>query len=100
MNREQAGPTGFEQVNLQRKLDQMRLLLEVNNAVVSHLDIRELFKTVSECLRRVTRCDIVGLWLLEAELGKMRIVGLEPFIEATAFGIPCGTSRRSRAGSC
>src|SRR5262245_60503595 len=86
MGQERAESTEHKETSLQRNLDQMRLLLEVNNAVVSHLDIRELFKAVSECIRRVIKCDLVGLLFLEAELGKLRLVGLEPFIEATTFG--------------
>ena len=81
-----AGESGFDERDLQRQLDQIRLLLEVNNAVVSHLDIRELFKAVSSCLREVIKCDVVGLHLLDADTGKLRVIGLEPFVEASTFG--------------
>ncbi|HEU4390455.1 MAG TPA: GAF domain-containing protein, partial [Blastocatellia bacterium] len=74
------------QQDLQRQLDQIRLLLEVNNAVISHLDIRELFSAISKCLRQAIKCDVVGLHLLEGNSGKLRVIGLEPFFEATTFG--------------
>ena len=39
------------QGQLTRERDHQRLLLEVNNAVVSHLDLDQLFPAVSACLR-------------------------------------------------
>lgn len=36
---------------LTRERDRLRLLLDVNNAVVSHLDLRELFKVIADYLR-------------------------------------------------
>jgi formate hydrogenlyase transcriptional activator len=38
---------------LARERDRVRLLLEVNNAVVSHLNLDDLFPAVSACLRKV-----------------------------------------------
>ena len=48
---------------LTRERDRQRLLLEVNNAVVSHLDLDQLFPAVSACLRRVIQHDGSSLLL-------------------------------------
>jgi formate hydrogenlyase transcriptional activator len=66
--------------------DRVRLLLEVNNAVVSHLDLDDLFTAVSTCLRRVIQQDGSSLLLCDAETGEWRIRVLdfsnnESFIE-------------------
>src|SRR5262249_8029642 len=47
-----------------RKRDRLQLLLEVNNALVSTLDRRELFSAISRCLRRVVAHDYtsLGVW--------------------------------------
>src|SRR5262249_55237450 len=45
------------QRQLTQERDRVRLLLEVNNAVVSHLSLDNLFTAVSVCLRRVIDHD-------------------------------------------
>lgn len=66
--------------------DRLRLLLEVNNAVVSHLDLDQLFPAVSACLRRVIQHDGSSLLLCDEATGRWRIHVLdfdrnESFIE-------------------
>ena len=46
---------------LRHERDRVRLLLEVNNAVVSQLDLDDLFTAVSACLRKVIQHDDSGL---------------------------------------
>ncbi|MBS0169463.1 MAG: sigma 54-interacting transcriptional regulator [Nitrospira sp.] len=53
--------------------DRLRLLLEVNNAVVSHLDLDQLFPAVSACLRRVIQHDGSSLLLCDEQAGRWRI---------------------------
>jgi len=45
------------QKQLAHERDRQRLLLEVNNAVVSHLGLGDLFNAVSGCLRKVIQHD-------------------------------------------
>ena len=45
----------------------LRLLLEINNALVSHLELRELLRTISSSLRRVIPHDLAGLTLYDPE---------------------------------
>lgn len=55
------------QRQLLREWDRVRLLLEVNNAVVSHLNLDDLFTAVSGCLRRVVEHDGASLLLFDEE---------------------------------
>src|SRR5215510_13701967 len=48
---------------LARKLDHLRLLLQVNNAVVSQLDLHELIRVISISIREVLHGDIAGVAL-------------------------------------
>jgi hypothetical protein len=41
--------------------DRARVLLEINNAIVSHLDLAQVLKGVSDCLRREIKHDFAGL---------------------------------------
>jgi formate hydrogenlyase transcriptional activator len=45
----------------------LRLLLEINNAVVSRLELGELLRTISSSLRRVIPHDLAGLTLYDPE---------------------------------
>ena len=51
---------------LERERDRLSLMLKINNAVVSHLELRELMKVISACLRRVIPNDLAGLALYDA----------------------------------
>jgi len=46
-----------------RERDRLRLLLEVNNSVVSNLEFEELFRAISGTLRQVMQCDVVNISL-------------------------------------
>ncbi|MBI5672148.1 MAG: sigma 54-interacting transcriptional regulator [Nitrospirae bacterium] len=61
------------QAQLARERDRQRLLLEVNNAVVAHLDLDTLFVAVSACLRKVIQHDGSSLLLCDEETGEWRI---------------------------
>jgi formate hydrogenlyase transcriptional activator len=57
---------------LQHERDRLRLLLDLNNRVASHLDLRQLFQAISSELRRVFQCDFVGLVRPENEGKQLR----------------------------
>jgi len=52
---------------VRRERDRSQLLLELNNALVSHLDLHELVKTISSKLQQILQHDFVGLALYENE---------------------------------
>jgi formate hydrogenlyase transcriptional activator len=58
---------------LTRERDRLQLLLEVNNAVVSHLNLDDVFTAVSSCLRRVIQHEGSSLLLYDAETGQYRV---------------------------
>ena len=60
------------QLQLARERDRYQLLLEVNNAVVSHLDMDDVFASVSASLQRVIQHDGCSLLLYEPETGHYR----------------------------
>jgi formate hydrogenlyase transcriptional activator len=53
------------QQQLARERDRLQVLLEITNALVSELDIRELFPNLTACLRRVIPSDYSSLALLD-----------------------------------
>jgi len=54
------------QQELARERDRLRLLLEVNNALVSNLEPRALFRAIATCLRRVVSHDYTSLTVYDA----------------------------------
>jgi formate hydrogenlyase transcriptional activator len=56
--------------------DHSRLLLEVNNATVSHLDLRDLLSAVAPSLRRAIRFDGAGINLYDAASNQLRVHAL------------------------
>ena len=55
------------QQQLVRSRDRLRLLLRVNNAIVSALELPELLKAISASLREIIHQDLIGLALWDAE---------------------------------
>lgn len=64
--------TRQRQRSLQLERDQLDLLLGVTNAVVTHLDTRELFRAVAPALRRCFNADLAALTLFDAEARVLR----------------------------
>jgi formate hydrogenlyase transcriptional activator len=57
---------------LQRERDQLDLLLDVTNAVVTQLDTRELFRAVAPAIRRCCSADVASLSLYDPEANVLR----------------------------
>lgn len=74
VNSESSSPFAEE---LKQERDRLRLLLDVNNAVVSILDLRELFRAVSNSVRQVVPHDYACLSLYDSETRRVRIHALE-----------------------
>src|SRR5580704_2167474 len=60
------------QRQLARERDRLRVLLEITNVLVSELDIRELFPSITACLRRVMPSEYSSLALLEQGGGVLK----------------------------
>src|SRR5262249_57836516 len=65
------------QEQVTRERDRSRLLLEINNAVVSHLDLRELLKSIASSVRRIIPNDAAFLTLCDAEGKHIRLHALD-----------------------
>jgi formate hydrogenlyase transcriptional activator len=65
------------QRQLAQERDRLRVLLEVNNAVVSKLDLRALINAISASLRRVIHHEYTSLALYEEDKNKMRVLALD-----------------------
>jgi formate hydrogenlyase transcriptional activator len=65
------------QTALQHKNERLKLLLEVNNTIVSNLELRDLLRAVSTSLRSVMQCDGVGIALPDRESGQLRVYALD-----------------------
>jgi len=65
------------QQKLAQERDRSRMLLEINNTLVSNLNLRELLSAISSCLRRVMPHDVAGLALHDQRIDKLRITALE-----------------------
>jgi formate hydrogenlyase transcriptional activator len=87
------------QEQLTHERDRVRLLLEVNNAVVSHLSLDDLFPAVSICLRKVIQHDGSALVLYDEATRRYRVHVLsfaknESFIEEGIADSDCRTPTR------
>src|SRR5579875_2135975 len=65
------------QRQLARERDHLQALLEMTTALVSNLDIGELFPAISACLRRVVKHDYASLCLLEPDQERLRLYALD-----------------------
>ena len=65
------------QHKLARERDRSNLLLEINNTLISNLNLRELLAAISKCLKRVMPHDAAGLALHDAAINKLRVTALE-----------------------
>jgi len=62
---------------LQHKNERLKLLLEVNNTIVSNLDLRGVLRAVSASLRPVMHCDGVGVALPDRDGKQLRLYALD-----------------------
>ncbi len=65
------------QRQLAHERDRLRVLLEVNNAVVSKLDLHSLLNAISASLRRVIHHEYTSLALYEPQVNQMRMLALD-----------------------
>jgi formate hydrogenlyase transcriptional activator len=60
-----------------KERDRLRLLLEINNHIVSKLDINELFRSASASIRTYFRNDFTGFWLIDKHSNQLECVVLD-----------------------
>jgi formate hydrogenlyase transcriptional activator len=75
---DRSAATGNEPVSGERTTaDRARVLLEINNAIVSHLDLAKVLIAISDCLRREIKHDFAGLALYDAVHNELRLHALD-----------------------
>ncbi len=62
---------------LSRERDRLQVLLDVNNALVSNLELQDLFRAIVSALARVIHHDYTSLALYDHATGQMRIRALD-----------------------
>jgi formate hydrogenlyase transcriptional activator len=65
------------QRELATERDRLRLLLEINNHVVSKLNIDDLFRSASASIRSYFRNDFTGFWVLAKDSNQLQNVVLD-----------------------
>jgi formate hydrogenlyase transcriptional activator len=61
---------------LARERDHSRLLLEINNAIASYLDLDELWKKIDECLLKVVPHDFSGMSIYDEDRSALRRIAI------------------------
>ncbi|MEP6537185.1 MAG: sigma 54-interacting transcriptional regulator [Bryobacteraceae bacterium] len=59
--------------DLARERDRLQLLLEINNALVSQLDVKDLLRSIALCLRRVFTNEFIGLSLYDPQTKRLQL---------------------------
>jgi formate hydrogenlyase transcriptional activator len=65
------------QAQLARERDRLRVLLEINNVLVTTRELPEVFRGIVSTLKRVIHHDYTSLALLDADTGLLRIHALD-----------------------
>ncbi len=60
-----------------KERDRLRLLLEINNHIVSKLDINELFRSAAASIRTYFRNDFTGFWLIDKHSNHLECIVLD-----------------------
>ena len=62
---------------LRHEKDRLALLLDLNNSIVSNLELRDLLRDISASVRRLMQCDSVGVNLPDPETGELKLYALD-----------------------
>jgi formate hydrogenlyase transcriptional activator len=67
----------FAKAELQRERDRLKLVLDLNNSLVSNLDLQELLRVISADVQRVMRCESAGVALVDSNRNHLRLYALD-----------------------
>src|SRR5271169_6827251 len=57
--------------------DRWKLLLEINNHVISRLDVKELFRAACDSLRKYFENDFAAIWLLDKDQNRLEAAAMD-----------------------
>src|ERR1700680_877703 len=85
---------------LRQEKDRLRLLLDLNNSIVSNLELRDLLRDISASVRRLMQCDSVGVNLPDPEIGDLKLFalnfpGAKGFLREEVLRPPGSLARRA-----
>ena len=63
--------------NLARERDRLRLILEVNNHTIAHLEVGDLFRAASKSLRSYFDNEFTGFWLYDERTEQLELSSLD-----------------------
>jgi formate hydrogenlyase transcriptional activator len=63
-----------EQQKLSHERDRLNLLLEINNHIITHLDVNELFQAASISIREFFKSAFTGFWLFEEPSNQLQCI--------------------------
>ena len=89
------------QTELRKERDRLQLLLRINNALVSNLDLKALFVAISKSLREVLHNDYTSLALHDKERNRLTLYALDfptgSGLVREAMDVPLEGSRAGKA---
>jgi formate hydrogenlyase transcriptional activator len=88
---------------LRQEKDRLRLLLDLNNSIVSNLELRDLLRDISATVRLLMHCDSVGVNLPDPETGELKLFalnfpGAKGFLREEMLRPPGSLARRAFSG--
>lgn len=92
------------QSELEKERDRLRLLLDLTNNVLSHLDLQRLCRAMAVSIRRVMHCDFAALALPDVESDRLRLYAFDSLegkailpegVTLPIIGTPAGTAFRT-----
>lgn len=66
-----------ERQALQHERDRLNLLLEINNHIITHLDVNGLFRAASISIREFFKNAFAGFWLFNEATNKLQCISLD-----------------------
>ena len=72
------------QKQLLKERDRLRLVLEINNHVISHLDVNNLLRVASASIRKHFANEFAGFWIIDKDRNRLECAVLD-FPESNGF---------------
>jgi len=66
-----------EHRELQHERDRLKLLLDINNHIINHLDVSELVRAASVSIREYLKNDVTGFWLFDETSKTLRSFAMD-----------------------
>jgi formate hydrogenlyase transcriptional activator len=79
-------------LELERERDRLNLLLEINNHIITHLDVNDLFHAASASIREYFKNVYTGFWLFEEGTDQLQCISFDyPGTRGSLHDIPAPT---------